>query len=187
MSKSHNGVSNPYCRLKIADQLTQKSSMKVKTLIPKWNEDFLFSYTPPQSPWFKRRRFLTVKVKNSDYFINEELGRAKIDLWNYFEYSKPRWVPLLSSTYKLTKPRGEILLQVTLDDLPKERPELPWRKQIKEKYVLYKDVRDKLQTGDIVLFSSNHLASNIIKWYTKSKWSHVGMVILLKEHDMILL
>ena len=34
-----------------------------------------------------------------------------------------------------------------------------------------------LQTGDIILFSGNYWYSNIIKYFEKSKYSHVGMVL----------
>lgn len=51
----------------------------------------------------------------------------------------------------------------------------------------YDDIRPKLNTGDMVLFSGEGHISNIIKWYTKSKWSHVGMVIKSIEWDMLLL
>ncbi len=51
----------------------------------------------------------------------------------------------------------------------------------------YSVVRDQLKTGDIVLFSGSGVVSNVIKWFTKSDWSHVGMVIRSDEHDMLLL
>ncbi len=51
----------------------------------------------------------------------------------------------------------------------------------------YSEIRNSLQTGDIVLFSGKSRISNIIKWFTKSPWSHVGMVIRSTEWDMRLL
>ncbi len=51
----------------------------------------------------------------------------------------------------------------------------------------YSEIRNSLQTGDIVLFSGKGRISNIIKWFTKSPWSHVGMVIRSTEWDMLLL
>ena len=51
----------------------------------------------------------------------------------------------------------------------------------------YSEIRNSLQTGDIVLFSGKGRISNIIKWFTKSAWSHVGMVIRSTEWDMLLL
>ena len=33
------------------------------------------------------------------------------------------------------------------------------------------------RTGDIVLFSSKHRASNITKFFTNSIWDHVGLVV----------
>jgi hypothetical protein len=51
----------------------------------------------------------------------------------------------------------------------------------------YNQLRSKLQTGDIVLFSGKGGISAGIKWATVSKWSHVGMMYCVPEHDLILL
>lgn len=40
----------------------------------------------------------------------------------------------------------------------------------------YQDIRDQLKTGDIILFSGKSGISEGIKFFTLSKWSHVGMV-----------
>mgnify|MGYP001558258915 CR=1 FL=1 len=51
----------------------------------------------------------------------------------------------------------------------------------------YEQIRNSLQTGDIVLFSGNSTVSNLIKWFTGSKWSHVGVVISVGQWDIKLL
>lgn len=51
----------------------------------------------------------------------------------------------------------------------------------------YADIRDKLQTGDLVFFSGSGLFSNTIKVITGSKWSHVGMVVRIQDIDSVLL
>jgi hypothetical protein len=51
----------------------------------------------------------------------------------------------------------------------------------------YDDIRKSLKTGDIVLFSGKGGISSLIKWFTKSQWSHVGMVIRSTEWDSLLL
>lgn len=51
----------------------------------------------------------------------------------------------------------------------------------------YTEIRDDLQTGDIILFSGNGIFSAGIKRYTHSDWSHVGMVLRLEEWKMVLL
>jgi hypothetical protein len=43
----------------------------------------------------------------------------------------------------------------------------------------YADVREELETGDIVLFSGSGPYSRIIQAATHSRWSHVGMVYCL--------
>jgi hypothetical protein len=42
----------------------------------------------------------------------------------------------------------------------------------------YLGVRDQLNTGDIVLFSGTGPIATLAQWVTKTKWSHVGMVVL---------
>ena len=51
----------------------------------------------------------------------------------------------------------------------------------------YENIRQELKTGDIVLFSGKGGISTGIKWFTQSKWSHVGMVLRLLEWDAVLL
>lgn len=46
-------------------------------------------------------------------------------------------------------------------------------------------MRAALKTGDIVLFSGKGGASAGIKWATFSRWSHVGMVVVLPEYDLV--
>ena len=46
----------------------------------------------------------------------------------------------------------------------------------------YDRIRDRLRTGDIVLFSGKGALSQGIKWFTRSGWSHVGMVV--RSQDM---
>lgn len=40
----------------------------------------------------------------------------------------------------------------------------------------YDQVRDQLQTGDLVFCSGTYLFSKSIQWFTKSVWSHVGII-----------
>lgn len=40
----------------------------------------------------------------------------------------------------------------------------------------YEDIRNQLKTGDILLFSGKGGISEGIKFFTLSKWSHVGMI-----------
>jgi len=51
----------------------------------------------------------------------------------------------------------------------------------------YDNLRPNLKTGDLVLFSGKGGVSTGIKWFTHSKWSHVGMVARLPEWDVVLL
>lgn len=51
----------------------------------------------------------------------------------------------------------------------------------------YENIRPRLNTGDIVLFSGKGGISAGIKWFTQSKWSHVGMVLRLPEWDAVLI
>ncbi len=51
----------------------------------------------------------------------------------------------------------------------------------------YEEIRKSLDTGDLVFFSGKGPISNMIKVMTRSKWSHVGMVIKISRWDMVLL
>ena len=51
----------------------------------------------------------------------------------------------------------------------------------------YEKVRGSLDTGDIVLFSGTGFISRMIQTFSRSIWSHVGMVIKSVDWDMILL
>ncbi len=53
--------------------------------------------------------------------------------------------------------------------------------------VLYKDIRNTLQTGDLALFSGKGGTSTGIKWFTDCKWSHVGMLIRVPDWDTLLI
>ncbi|MFH1370374.1 MAG: hypothetical protein ABII09_03695 [Planctomycetota bacterium] len=46
--------------------------------------------------------------------------------------------------------------------------ELPW---------MYKRIRPHLMTGDIVLFNGRGVISDVIGFFTRSKMSHVGMIV----------
>ena len=50
-------------------------------------------------------------------------------------------------------------------------------KLIKGKPAWVGDVAMQVRTGDILLFSSKHSSSNITKYFTKSRWDHIGIVI----------
>ena len=47
----------------------------------------------------------------------------------------------------------------------------------------YEEIRARLKTGDLVLFSGRGALSRGIKRVTRSMWSHVGMVLYLLEED----
>lgn len=51
----------------------------------------------------------------------------------------------------------------------------------------YDQLRPRLDTGDLVLFSGKGGLSAGIKWFTASRWSHIGMVLSLSEWNMLLL
>ena len=51
----------------------------------------------------------------------------------------------------------------------------------------YNDIRTSLNTGDIVLFSGSGVISKTIQYFSRSFWSHIGMVIRDEEWKMLLL
>lgn len=49
----------------------------------------------------------------------------------------------------------------------------------------YSSIRSELKTGDLVLFSGKGAFSDIIKYGTLSKWSHVGMILNIPEYEFL--
>lgn len=49
----------------------------------------------------------------------------------------------------------------------------------------YEDLRSGLKTGDILLFAGRGGMSSWIKWFTRSPWSHVGMVVREQALDSV--
>lgn len=55
------------------------------------------------------------------------------------------------------------------------------------KDISYEDIRSKLKTGDLILFSGKSAIGRFIRLYSNSKWSHLGMVVKVDDIDMVLL
>lgn len=51
----------------------------------------------------------------------------------------------------------------------------------------YEEVRESIQSGDMVLFSGKGLISWLIKKATRSPWSHVGVAVRVPEFDFVCL
>jgi hypothetical protein len=51
----------------------------------------------------------------------------------------------------------------------------------------YTELRSKLRTGDLMFASGDYLLSQAIQSVTESPWSHVGVIVRLKEIDRVLL
>jgi hypothetical protein len=49
------------------------------------------------------------------------------------------------------------------------------------------EIRDNLKTGDLIFFSGKHWLSDLIRWRSKSGFSHVGLVVRLPEIDKVFL
>ncbi|MDT8447966.1 MAG: hypothetical protein RRB13_13825 [bacterium] len=48
-------------------------------------------------------------------------------------------------------------------------------------------IRQEMKTGDLLLFSGTSATSMVIRLGTRSRWSHVGMVMVLEEFDEVML
>jgi hypothetical protein len=51
----------------------------------------------------------------------------------------------------------------------------------------YEAMRQEFRTGDLLFFSGDHWLSGLIRWRSKSAWSHVGMVVRIEELDRVFL
>lgn len=58
---------------------------------------------------------------------------------------------------------------------------------IASEVVPYESLRDTLRTGDLVFCSGTYFFSNAIRWFTKSCWSHIGMIYRDDAIDRILI
>ena len=50
----------------------------------------------------------------------------------------------------------------------------------------YELVRAQVRTGDLALCSGNETFSKVIRWATKSPWSHIAMIVRLDEIDRVM-
>jgi hypothetical protein len=50
----------------------------------------------------------------------------------------------------------------------------------------YKDVREMVRDGDILLCSATDPMSRLIRWATRSPWSHIGIAYRLDEIDRVM-
>jgi cell wall-associated NlpC family hydrolase len=51
----------------------------------------------------------------------------------------------------------------------------------------YADLRPTLQSGDLLFCSGNYLVSKLIRKFTKSPWSHIGIVLWATQINRVLL
>lgn len=58
-----------------------------------------------------------------------------------------------------------------------DAPAKPTPGRSPSRFPAYEAHRRMMKTGDVILFSGKGFASDVIKWVTKSPYSHVGMVI----------
>jgi hypothetical protein len=187
LPKNANGLSDPYVVTKMGLQRKQQTTVKSQTLEPRWNESFVFAFGGEQ-----RSRPLKISVRSKDFFFTtHEIGRCNIDLRFYRDYSEPVWVPLLDTHGKKSKERGEVLVQIVLATDPVAKPRgtaaAPAVAASSTAPVgecrIWRELAPELQTGDLVFFESRGIPSKTIRWYTKSQYSHLGMVVLPKDID----
>ena len=57
----------------------------------------------------------------------------------------------------------------------------------KLKVTPYSEVRDKLETGDLVFCSGKYAISGIIRYFSKSMFSHVGIIYRDTNLDRVLI
>lgn len=50
----------------------------------------------------------------------------------------------------------------------------------------YPEIRPTLATGDLVLYEGASLASDVIQFVTRYRWSHIGVVVRDEVHDQVL-
>lgn len=61
------------------------------------------------------------------------------------------------------------------------------RRSYNDSQEYYDSIRDELKTGDLIFFSGDHWLSGLIRWRSRSAWSHVGIVVKIEEMDRLFL
>ena len=56
----------------------------------------------------------------------------------------------------------------------------------KEKYVIYKEVRNKIKNGDILMYKGKGFVSWTVKVVTRSEYSHAGIAVWWNERLMVM-
>lgn len=51
----------------------------------------------------------------------------------------------------------------------------------------YNKIRSELKSGDLLFFSGDHWLSSLIRWRSRSAWSHVGLVVIIEEMERVFL
>ena len=50
----------------------------------------------------------------------------------------------------------------------------------------YEAIRALVKTGDMALCSGNNAFSRVIRWATKSAWSHIALIVRLEDIDRVI-
>jgi len=50
----------------------------------------------------------------------------------------------------------------------------------------YQEAKRRIQSGDLILWQGRGLAARIVRWATKSRWSHVGIAVWWGPRLMVL-
>lgn len=61
------------------------------------------------------------------------------------------------------------------------------KKTIEDSLDYYQSQRNNFKTGDLIFFSGDHWLSTLIRWKSKSAWSHIGIVVKIDEIDKVFL
>lgn len=61
------------------------------------------------------------------------------------------------------------------------------RKSFNENQINYEEVRKEFKSGDLIFFSGDHWLSGLIRWRSRSAWSHVGIVVKIEEMNRVFL
>jgi len=60
------------------------------------------------------------------------------------------------------------------------------RKRMKPRILRYEEIRDQIKNGDVLMYKGRGLISSIIRWATRSPYSHAGIAAWWNERLMVL-
>eukprot|EP01103_Thecamoeba_quadrilineata_P005821 TRINITY_DN15571_c0_g1_i1.p1 TRINITY_DN15571_c0_g1~~TRINITY_DN15571_c0_g1_i1.p1 ORF type:complete len:382 (-),score=63.54 TRINITY_DN15571_c0_g1_i1:135-1259(-) len=169
---------DPYCVVKYGN--TAKHTRVIsRTLHPVWSWSlFTFDYDPSVKE-------IVFEVWDKDSLKKDDfLGSYTLQLKTTESYEADEWVVLTGSKVSekvegKTEAKGHVHYRLWYQKpLPEFHPD-----PLGNSFHFFKDHKQKMNTGDCILFSGSETISGIIKQFMHTPYSHCGMILRMPDRD----